>query len=314
MAQSAPVVGVDLSAARWDVACYPHGPAASFPTTPQGQADFLAWFAEHAHGACVACEASGGLERTLLILLAPTAISLRILDAARVRIFANAAGKRAKNDRIDAALIAHYAATFPGKPAQRDEPRALLAELLNVRDRLVADITATTNQARSAANKSIKSMLTRQLATMTRWLRQADTQLEAAIKANPQMAARAALLRSMPGIGPANAARLLARLPELGQVGPRQAAALVGVAPYDNDSGGRNGKRHISGGRKDLRNTIYMAALVAKKHNPVLAAVYERLIAAGKPPKVALVAIMRKIIVILNAMLKTAQPWQPRAA
>ena len=105
-------------------------------------------------------------------------------------------------------------------------------------------------------------------------------------------------------IGPANAARLLARLPELGQVGPRQAAALVGVAPYDNDSGGRNGKRHISGGRKDLRNTIYMAALVAKKHNPVLAAVYERLIAAGKPPKVALVAIMRKIIVILNAMLK----------
>jgi transposase len=314
MAQSACVVGVDLSAARWDVACYPHGPTASFATTPAGQAQFLAWLAQVAQSATVACEASGGLERSLLMLLAPTPVSLRILDAGRVRTFANAAGRRAKNDRIDAAVIAHYAATFPGKPAQHDQARAVLAELLNVRDRLVADVTATANQARSSASKTIKSMLTRQLATLTRWVRQAEAEIAAAITADPQLAQRAALLRSMPGIGPANAARLVARLPELGQVGPRQAAALVGLAPYDNDSGGRRGTRHIRGGRTDIRNTLYMAALVAKKHNPVLAAVFERLTAAGKPAKVALVAIMRKLVVILNAMLKAGQTWTLRNA
>jgi len=248
------------------------------------------------------------------MLLAPTPVSLRILDAGRVRTFANAAGRRAKNDRIDAAVIAHYAATFPGKPAQHDQARAVLAELLNVRDRLVADVTATANQARSSASKTIKSMLTRQLATLTRWVRQAEAEIAAAITADPQLAQRAALLRSMPGIGPANAARLVARLPELGQVGPRQAAALVGLAPYDNDSGGRRGTRHIRGGRTDIRNTLYMAALVAKKHNPVLAAVFERLTAAGKPAKVALVAIMRKLVVILNAMLKAGQTWTLRNA
>jgi len=314
MAQSACVVGVDLSAARWDVACYPHGPTASFATTPAGQAQFLAWLAQVAQSATVACEASGGLERSLLMLLAPTPVSLRILDAGRVRTFANAAGRRAKNDRIDAAVIAHYAATFPGKPAQHDQARAVLAELLNVRDRLVADVTATANQARSSASKTIKSMLTRQLATLTRWVRQAEAEIAAAITADPQLAQRAALLRSMPGIGPANAARLVARLPELGQVGPRQAAALVGLAPYDNDSGGRRGTRHIRGGRTDIRNTLYMAALVAKKHNTVLAAVFERLTAAGKPAKVALVAIMRKLVVILNAMLKAGQTWTLRNA
>jgi transposase len=310
MAQTAPVVGIDLGAARWDVACYPHGEACSFTTDPAGQAELRAWLRQHAPGATIACEASGGLERQLARALAPDGLRLRILDAARVRKFASAGGKRAKNDRIDAGVIAHYAATFPGPASIPDAAREALGELLNARDRIVADITAVTNQARHVSLPKLKRLMATQLATLRRWQAQLEGQIDAIVARDPALAARAELLLSVPCIGDVNAARLLARLPELGRVSGRQAAALVGVAPYDNDSGGRHGKRHIAGGRTEVRNTLYMAALVGARRNPALKTAYDRLIAAGKPPKVALVAVMRKLIVLLDAILKARKPWR----
>jgi len=309
MAQISTVVGIDISAERWDVATYPDSEAVSFTTDAKGRAALLAWLGANHPGAVIACEATGGLERHLLHTLQAAGLALRILDAGRVRVFARAGGNRAKNDRIDAGVIAHYAATFPGAARTADKAREALCDLLNRRDRLQEDITAAGNQARRAQGVWLKRQLASQLVTLRRWLALIDRQIAALIEADPATSARAALLRSVPGLGPQNAARLIARMPELGSIPARQAAALVGVAPYDNDSGSRHGRRHISGGRRDVRRSLYMAALVAAKRNPALKPFYERLIAKGKPAKVALVAVMRKLVVMANAILTTEQSW-----
>ncbi|HTR17233.1 MAG TPA: IS110 family transposase [Acetobacteraceae bacterium] len=309
MADFVCVVGIDLSARRWDVACYPGDAVASFTTDAEGRSGLLAWLARHAPAGVIACEASGGLEQQLAELLVPTGFTLRILDAARVRRFALAAGQRAKNDRLDARVIAHFAATFPGPAYLPDKDRAALAELGAVRDGIVADITAVTNQLRHIRLAGLQALMADRLAALRRWQRRVEAQIEAVLSQNLVMAARRRLILSVPGVGPVSAARLIAHMPELGQLTGRQAAALVGVAPFDDDSGGRRGRRRINGGRTNVRNTLYMAALVAARQNPVLKTFYERLINAGKAAKLALVAVIRKLVVILNAIIKSGQPW-----
>lgn len=313
MAQFAPVVGIDLSKQRWDVAVFPDQIGAGFATDEAGQAALVGWLGEHAPGSVVACEASGGLERALIAVLSKAGIGVRVLDARRVRRFAEAAGKRAKNDRIDAAMIAWFAASFPGPPVVVDAARARLAELVSTREHLLAELQASRNHAAHLQSPLAKRILASQIAGLRRWLMRAEAAIAAAIAEVPALAARAALVCSVPGIGAVLAARLLTALPELGAISRRQVAALVGVAPYDRDSGRRRGQRSIAGGRSAVRASLYMAALVAARHNPVLRAFHDRLRARGKPAKVALTAVMRKLLVILTAIVRNQQPWHTTA-
>jgi transposase len=309
MAEKTGVVGIDLSAARWDVRYRADGEAASFATDETGQAELRAWLTRHAPGAMIACEASGGLERQLVLALTPAGFSVRILDAGRVRKFAQSAGVRAKTDRIDAGVIAHFAETFPGKPVKPDAARAVLGEWVSARDDTVEAITALQNQASHATLEPIKQLQTKRIAGLRQDQRLIEARIRGLIEATPCFAADARLIRSVPGIGAVNAARLIARMPELGKISNRKAAALVGVVPYDNQSGRRDSRRKISGGRTDVRNGLFMAALTAVVRNPVLKAFYERLLARGKLKKVALVAVMHKLVVILNVILSTRRAW-----
>jgi transposase len=309
MAEKTGVVGIDLSGARWDVRYRADGEVASFSTDETGQAQLRAWLTRHAPGAMIACEASGGLERQLVLALTSAGFGVRILDAGRVRKFAQSAGLRAKTDRIDAGVIAHFAETFAGKPVTPDAARAAFSEWVSARDATIEAITALQNQALHSTLKLVKQLQTKRIAGLRQDLRQIDAQIRGLIAATPCFAAAAQLLGSVPGIGPVNVARLIARMPELGKISNRKAAALVGVVPYDNQSGRRDSRRKISGGRTDIRNGLFMAALTAVVHNPVLKAFYERLVARGKLKKVALVAVMHKLVVILNVILSTGRPW-----
>lgn len=311
MAQFHSVVGIDVSKQRWDVALFPDtATTASFDTDAAGQAALQRWLADHAAGCPVACEASGGYERPLIDLLLAAGIPVRRLDAQRVRRFAQAGGKRAKNDRIDAAMIAQFAATFPGPPVLPDHARERLAELVSLRDHLQAELTAANNQARLLRLPLARRIATQRAAALARWRTQLEAAITAAIAAVPALLAQAQLLQSVPGLGLLTAARLLALMPELGHIDARKAAALAGVAPFDHDSGRRRGHRSIAGGRSAVRAGLYMAALVATQHNPALRAFYERLRTRGKPAKLALTAVMRKLIVILTAILRQNTPWR----
>lgn len=312
MAQFHPVVGIDVSKQRWDVALFPQTTTAAFScaTDAAGQAALCGWLAEHAAGCTVACEASGGYERPLIELLIGAGIPVRLLDAQRVRRFAQAGGKRAKNDRIDAAMIAQFAASFPGPAVRPDRARQQLVELVGLRDHLQAELTAVSNQARLSSQPLVRRIASQRVAALQRWRRRVEAAIAVAIAAAPLLARQAALLQSVPGIGAVTAARLLAMMPELGHIDARRAASLAGVAPFDHDSGRRRGQRSIAGGRSALRAGLYMAALVAARHNPALRAFYDRLRTAGKPAKVALTAVMRKLIVILTAILRDNTTWR----
>jgi len=314
MANFSPVVGIDLSGSWWDVAISSgtavQGEAARFANTPEGRQACLAWVTARCHpGAVVACEASGGLERDAVALFHGAGFTARVLDPAQVQHFGRAQGRKAKTDAIDAAMIARYAATFPGRPAVPDPARKALTDMIGARDLLVAQVTASRNQATHFTDPSVRRSVELCIATMLRQIAALDRLIVRLIDATPAFAERNRIIRSMPGVGPATAARLLASLPELGTASAKQMACLVGVAPIANDSGNRRGARHISGGRHDVRKVVYMAALVATKHNPALRAFYERLCGAGKPKKLALIAVIRKLIGILNVMLQRNQMW-----
>jgi transposase len=258
-------------------------------------------------------EASGGYERRAQRHLSERGLRVAIVNAARVRAFARASGCLAKTDRIDAAVIARYGAfARPAPTPPATGAREMLAELLAYRRQLTAEITARGQQLGHLATPALRQ---RAQAALGR-LRAERREIAQLIAADRALATTAALLQSMPGVGPVLVATLLAELPELGTLDRRQIASLVGVAPVARDSGTRQGRRPIRGGRGAVRAPLYMAALVASRSNPTLRAVYERLRANAKPPKLALVVLMRKMLVALNAMLRTAAPWRqlPAAA
>jgi transposase len=257
----------------------------------------------------IVCEATGGHERALVTALATAGLPIVVVNPRQVRDFARATGQLAKTDRLDAAILARFAQQV--QPAVRplpSEAQQQLQALVLRRRQLIEMLGQETNRLRLA-----RPEVRRRLQAHVRWLArevdQADGALQAALEASPVWQVQEDLLRSVPGIGPVVARTLLALLPELGQLDGRQIAALVGVAPLNRDSGQHRGRRQVWGGRAPVRAALYMAALVASRRNPVLRAFYQRLRTAGKPPKVALVACMRKLLVIANALLKSQTPW-----
>jgi transposase len=260
----------------------------------------------------VVLEASGGCERGLHRALVEAGVPAAIVNPQQVRDFARSQGLRAKTDRVDARAIRRFGEVRQPRPTPVPEPaRAELIELLGYRDQIVAEITARTLQRAHLRS----AFLLRRADDALERLRQESEVLarliEATVASDPELSRRAAVLTSFKGVGALVAADLVAHMPELGTLNERQAASLAGLAPFARDSGQRRGVREIAGGRPKVRRALCHAARVGLRHNPALKALYERLTARGKPGKVALVACMRKAVVILNAMLKSGQPWDP---
>lgn len=283
-----------------------------FPSTAQGRRKLVAWLRKHKVTKAV-MEASGGYERDWAKALRHAGIEVRIVDPKRVRHFALSAGRLAKNDPIDAEMIGWFAETFNEAPAQaHDAAREELSALVKARQHLVDLKTRLQSQNEHAVPGLVQKAHERILKSLASEIAKLEVAIAASIKTTPEFAERSEIIESVPGLGEIAAANLVAGLPELGQASDRIVAALVGSAPYDDDSGRRRGERHIKGGRRWVRNALYMPCLgAATLSNPVLKAFYRRLIAKGKEPKVALVACMRKLIVILNTMIARRQKWDP---
>ena len=315
MPQRTRVVGLDVAKHKADACIRSAGLRLSVASTPQGRAELVAWLRRNGVGRAV-MEASGGYERPWAEALQAADIKVCIVDPKRVRHFAKAAGRLAKNDPIDAETIAWFAETFPDVGTQPHDPeRAAIDRLVTART-LLKDLETRLVQQREHCQPAVVSQAHGAIIkTLRVELRRLDAAIAAKIKASPAFARQAEIISSVPGLAEQAAAGLIAWLPELGQVSNEAAAALVGVAPYDDDSGERNGVRSIKGGRRKLRNLLYMPVMgAATQHNPVLKAYYQRLRAKGKEAKVALVACMRKLVVILNTMLARNQTWNPPAA
>lgn len=309
MTASAIVVGIDISKVQLDVAQRPGGPPWTVPHTEAGMATLI----EHLRTVrprMVVLEATGGLEGPLSSALAAAGVPVAIVNPRQVRDFARALGRLAKTDAIDAAVLAEFAEAVRLSPRPLpDAATQALSALVTRRRQLLEMRTAEQNRLSSAP-----AGLQRQIRTHVRWLNRQlgdlDKDLSQRIRATPIWRAQDDLLQSVPGVGPGLSRTLLAELPELGTLSHKQIAALVGVAPHARDSGTLRGKRTIWGGRAAVRAVLYMAALVATRRNPVIQRFYQRLCGAGKAKKVALVACMRKLLTILNAMLKHRTPWR----
>jgi transposase len=314
MPQTTRLVGLDVSKRKVDACIGSLDLRLSTPSTADGQAAMIAWLRANDVWLAV-MEASGGYEQPWAQALHDAGIAVRIVDPKRVRYFAKSAGKLAKNDPIDAAMIARFAETFRDALDQPLEPKnEELDRLLTARAGLLRMQTQIENQGEHRQPRTIAAAHRAILRTLRTQLAKLEAAIAASIKADPRAARRAEIVESVPGLGAQAAAGLLAWLPELGRISDKAAAALVGIAPYDDDSGERKGKRIIKGGRRKLRNLLYMPTMgAATQHNPVLKAYYQRLRANGKEAKVALVACMRKLIVILNTMLARNQTWNPPA-
>lgn len=314
MAQFAPCVGIDVSKARLDVAVFPDNTSFAVDNTPAGWAELAARCAELSV-VTIGLEASGGFEEGVARALQDRGFTVRLLNPFRVRSFARALGKLAKNDTIDAAVIAHFVATVPGRALPpRSTTRQSLAAVLTMRRQLTERLVMVRNQARGLADPLLCRLSKRHITGLLADIRLLDCRLAEIIAGDAELARKYTLLCSAPGVGPVLAVTVLAELPELGSIDRWKIAALVGVVPYDFDSGTMKGKRCIWGGRTAVRNVLYMAALVASRCNPQIKAVRERLAHAGKPAKVALVAVMRKLLTMLNAMLRDGREWRPASA
>ena len=305
-------VGIDVSKAQLDLALRPEGQF-SVPNDEAGFAQVLERL-RAVPPTLVVLEATGGLEIPLTGVLAAAGVPVVVVNPRQVRDFAKATGRLAKTDALDAQTLAHFAEVI--RPELRplpDEQTQALAAILARRRQLVEMLTAEKNRLASARTLVRKSLRTH-IAWLERALHHTDTDLAQAIRESPVWREKEALLRSTPGVGPVMTTTLLANLPELGTLTGKQIAALVGVAPFNRDSGTMRGKRTVWGGRAQVRTVLYMGALVAARFNPVIRAFYQRLCAAGKAKKVVLTACMRKLLIILNAMLKHRTPWHADVA
>ena len=301
-------VGIDVSMDRLDVAILPGGRRLCVANDATGWAELVQQLRPLSIAA-IGLEPSGGYERGVVRALLAAGFSVRRINPNKLRQFARARGVLAKNDRLDAQLIAEYVAIMPTRAVQSDPAVERLAELVTVRRQLGDELVSVGNQASHLEDAMLRRMAKRRLARIAADIRLLDKRLAERVAAEPGLAGRFRLMCSMPGVGATLAYTLLALLPELGAIGRKQIAALVGLAPYDFESGKFKGLRRIYGGRMAVRNVLYMAALAAFRFNPALKAFYRRLLAAGKKPKVAIVAVMRKMIGVLNAMLRDRTDW-----
>jgi transposase len=303
------VVGIDVAKDKADACIRSLSLRQAFPSTEQGRHELIAWLRERGVGKAV-MEASG-YERGWAKALRQAGIEVRIVDPKRVRNFARSAGRLAKNDTIDAEMIAWFAETFDQAPGQpHDAAREELQQLVRARQGLLDYQTRVQNQDEHEVPVPVQKMHARMLTKVASEILKLEAAIAAMIKAVPRFAELAGIIESVPGLARTTAANLIAGMPELGRVSSKVAPALLGAAPYDDDSGRRRGERHIKGGRRKVRNAFYMPCLgAATQHNPVIKEFYQRLLARGKEKKVTLIACMRKLIVILNTMIARGEKW-----
>ena len=304
-------VGMDIAKATLDLHALSTPPQSrQFANSPTGHRALLRWL-QGLGPVHVVCEASGGYERPVGWALQQAALAVSVVNPRQARDFARAQGRLAKTDRLDAQVLAEFgqrlqpAATAAPSAAQRQ-----LAELVSRRQQVQQLRTAEHNRLEHTTHPAVRRQVQRHRRGLERQLEQLDAWITELLQAEPTLAHKVARLCAVVGVGRITAVVLLATMPELGTLNRRQAAALVGVAPFNRDSGPRRGHRLIGGGRPVARRALYMAALVAAFTNPRFIVFYQRLIAAGKAPKVALVAVMRKLIILLNQLLKNPQ-FQP---
>jgi len=303
-------VGIDVSKDRLDVHVRPSGQTLTAARDSTGLQQLVGSLRKLAP-ALIVLEATGGFEITVAAALASAGLPLAVVNPRQIRDFARATGRLAKTDALDAQVIALFAERI------RPEPRPLadadsqnLAELIARRRQVVEMIGMETNRLYQVRNARVQRMLRTTVNTLTAQLAELDRDIDDTIKRSPVWRAADNLLTSVPGIGDVTAYTLIADLPELGQLDRRRLAALVGVAPINRDSGQMRGKRTIAGGRSDVRNALYMATLSAIRWNPIISQHYKSLVERGRPKKVALVACMRRLLGILNAIMRTNTPWQ----
>lgn len=309
------VIGIDVSAAQLDVAVDGSGEAWQVPNAAAGIAGLVAELSGRRPG-LVVLEATGGYEAAVVGALVAAEVPVVVANPRQVRDFARATGIRAKTDALDAVILARFGAVLRPEPRPVPAPDVLALRALATRRRqLVEMITAEQNRRRGTPAR-VRSQIEAHVTWLREQVRLLDAEVADLIEASPVWRAQEDLLRGVPGVGPVLTLALLSGLPELGQLDRKAIAALVGVAPLNRDSGTLQGKRLVWGGRAAVRATLYMATLVATRYNPVIRTFYQRLLAAGKPPKVALTAAMRKLLTILNAMVRDGTPWhlEPHAS
>lgn len=308
---STKVGGIDIGKRWLDVAAVGEAAGARMANDAAGAAAAVNWFRERRIGR-VGLEASGGYERQVRQALEAAGLEVVVHQPLEVRLFARLKRLRAKNDRLDAALIAAATAQVDKVKAAADPQLAALAERLTAYEQVSDQAARLRTFMEHVTLADLTVQLKLQIRTLARLKRDLARQIVGQIKATPQLLARYSLLVSLPGIGPIVAASLVVRMPELGALARGQAAALLGVAPYDRDSGQYRGQRVIAGGRHRPRRMIYMAALTARRCDPTMKVFADRLAAKAKPPKVVLVAVMRRLIEAANLVLARGQPWLPQ--
>jgi transposase len=312
MAQTGAIVGIDVSKDKLDVALRSAKAAAIFANNGDGHRELLKWLVHHG-AAKVVMEATAGYEMACRKFLMKAGLGVVVVDPKRVRHFAKSAGQLAKNDAIDAQMIAWFGEVFDDLTGKaQDDEREELEHLLTARRALGLMQAKVENWRGHERPKLVQKAYQALLRALACQIDKLDEAITTQIDGRARFAERAEIIRSVPGLRDVSAAGLIAFLPELGRVDRQAAAALLGVAPFDDDSGKHRGRRVIMGGRRKLRTLLYMPLVgAATRHNPVLKAHYQRLLARGKEPKVALMACMRRLIGILNAMLARGEKWDP---
>lgn len=313
MSQEPIYIGMDVAKDQIDVALRPTGRSWSVQYDESGVSELVTQLCRLAP-ATVLTESTGGLELPLVAALATASLPVVVVNPRQVRDFARSTGQLAKTDRLDARILAHFAEAVrpPIRPLRDSDTQALGAIL--ARRKQVMDILVAERNRLDRATTEVLPRIEAHISWLKQELNDLDTDLRQRMRRSPVWREKDDLLRSVPGVGQQVSLTLLAYLPELGTLNRKQIAALVGVAPINRDSGSHRGRRSVWGGRARVRAALYMGALVASRRNPVLRKFYERLVQAGKPKKVALVACMRKLLIILNSMLRTGERWAPTPA
>ena len=304
-------VGIDVSKDRLDVHVRPSGEAFAVARDGKGLEELVARL-QAISPALIAVEATGGFETIVAAALAGAQLPLVVVNPAQIRHFAQAVGQRAKTDPIDAAVIARFVEAVKPEPrAMPDQEARLLAELVSRRRQIIEMIVAERQREKRAENVRVRKSLARHIKVLEKELPEIDNDIDTLVRGSPVWRAKEELLVSFPGVSNTLARTFLAEVPELGALNRRQIASLAGLAPFTRQSGRWKGKSMIGGGRAKLRAGIYMAALSASRYHPQLKVFYRRLVTAGKPKMVALIAVARKVLTTLNAMLRDQKPLQP---
>jgi transposase len=304
------IVGIDVSKDRLDVYVRPGGQAFAVARDGKGLEELVERLGAFSP-TLVALEATGGFETVVAAALAGAKLPVVVVNPAQIRAFARALGQRAKTDPIDASVIARFAeATKPEPRPLPDEATRLLADLVARRRQIIEMIGAERSREMRVTVPHLKKSIVRLVKALEKELSSLDGDIDDMVRGSPAWRDKEDLLASVPGVGSVIARTLIAELPELGQLSRRRIAALVGLAPFTRQSGQWRGKSFIAGGRTAVRTVLFMGAMVAKKHNPVLRAFFDRLVRAGKPKMLALIAVARKLLTMLNAILRDNRPWQ----